>query len=961
MNSNTVKKWLSFGLAISLLTGNTTVLQAEEEPVETEDLYEVTEDTESEAAVVETAAEENEIDPEAENQEVPEGSLKDASGMYEDVNDFETRALGSDGVQYDGVSYLSVGAVSRLPEETQDLYLSMADDLSEKVKNGETVGNAVFAVNQSGEIAFACEVSGKEFASRSRFGKVIYEEEEAADEAALPEETETAVEEPDETLPEETVTIAEETENAVSEEQIEQAEEEPSLEEVAPETTEETIPEETVPEEIASEETEASDSSETTEEKAEESEALEIVTENEYLFEEMKDEQISEECDEESIPFTVLENQNFFYNQLTKGEKSMFKKGKTSFVSKGGTSMSFNTSYWNLDYALDDAYSAIDALMITYPNKFEWFSRGEGSMYYLSGTYSSVHVNIKPTKSQYYSTTLYNTAKQKVDSLVEQAYTYANNSYPSNRTYGMVRFFDEWLCANNYYNNTGTRREYAGTQVYYYCHTAFGTLLNGYGVCESYALAMNWLLDTAGIRNMYCVGDVTGGGHAWNYVQMPDGKWYLVDSTWDDSKSTGLTDRSFFLVGKTKMAESGRTASGTTFRNNYLNFDSANWATSDYSASAIDYYFNQIKLNKTSVLLTPKKTFTLKAEIPQDVSGVGSYYSKWPVTWTSSNPNVAKVSSSGKVTAVALGKSDITMRIGGKRFISTVYVYNFKNVLFNENSKTKLTKAYAKSGTVYDGVISANFTSSDTATIALTANQSTYTTTTVQDLVNAGLAAPKATSNKKSVAEVQNVSVSGNTIYVQVKANAIGTAKITVKFAGKKAVLTFTPKYQLNSSWFDSQSVVTSNTAGLTYAFKAYKPKVAKTYAAPSNLKFKTTYTNNKNAGTATITITGTGNYTGTVTRTFNIAKADFTNAKITSVSSLKYTGTAKQPKMTVKIGKKTLNPKTDYIVYYSSYEYGSYSTTIPTAPGTYFVKVQGTGNFKSGVWSVNVKPFTIK
>ena len=91
MNSNTVKKWLSFGLAISLLTGNTTVLQAEEEPVETEDLYEVTEDTESETAAVETAAEENEIDPEAENVEVPEGSLKDASGMYEDVNDFDNK------------------------------------------------------------------------------------------------------------------------------------------------------------------------------------------------------------------------------------------------------------------------------------------------------------------------------------------------------------------------------------------------------------------------------------------------------------------------------------------------------------------------------------------------------------------------------------------------------------------------------------------------------------------------------------------------------------------------------------------------------------------------------------------------------------------------------------------------------------------------------------------------------
>lgn len=952
MNSNTVKKRLSFGLAISLLTGNTTVLQAEEEPVETADLYEVTEDTEFEAAAVETAAEENEIDPEAENVEVPEGSLKDASGMYEDVNDFETRALGSDGVQYEGVAYLSVGAVSRLPEESQDLYLQIADTIADSYGKDETYKNAVIAVDEEGTIIFGFNTPAKELFSRNSF---VYPEEEVLTEEAEPAEevTETEPEEAaeeTETVPEETVLTEEEIpaeETPVIEEEV------PAEEETAPEAEEEPEAAETAVEETAEPE-------ETEEAVPAEPETYEFVAENTYLIDLDEEEVIYEDYEEESVPFTILQNEQFFYNQLqTSLQRSLYNKGKTAFVKNGKTSFSFGSSYYNMDYTYRESLSALNALMITYPNKFDWWDRGKGNEAYWKGYIGgNVTITVKLIKSSSYSKTMHNQAKALVNTIVESAYTYANNNYPNNPTYGMVKYFDNWICTNNYYNNAGTQTYNYGTALYYYCHCAYGTLLQGYGVCESYALAMNWMLDTAGIRNMYCVGDVATGGHAWNYVQMPDGKWYLLDSTWNDDSGT----KDFFLVGGSQMTAQGRKASGNTWTTGLtLNFDSSNWASSNYSASTTDSYFSQIRLSNTSLALAPKKSFTLKAVIPEYVSGVGSYYSKWPVTWTSSSPKVAKVSSSGKVTAVAPGTSIITMRIGGKKFTSVVYVYKFKNLLFNDNGKTKLTKAYGKSGTVTDGVISAYFTSSDVTTITLTPNQSVYTGS-AQVLMNAGVTPPTATSNKTSVAEVQSVSLVGDTITVKIKANAIGTAKITVKFAGKKAVLTFTPKYLLNSAWFDSQSIVTANTAGLTYAFKAYKPKVAKTIAAPKGLKYKTTYTNNKNAGTATITMTGTGSYTGTVTRTFQIAKADFTNAKITSVSALKYTGTAKQPKMTVKIGSKTLNPKTDYTVYYSTSEFGSYSpTNIPTTPGTYFVKVQGTGNFKSGVWSVNVKPFVIK
>lgn len=62
--------------------------------------------------------------------------------------------------------------------------------------------------------------------------------------------------------------------------------------------------------------------------------------------------------------------------------------------------------------------------------------------------------------------------------------------------------------------------------------TAYGILVNKYGVCESYAEAFQTLCLAVGIN---CVGIVgsAGGGHKWNAVQL-DGDWYQCDITFDD-------------------------------------------------------------------------------------------------------------------------------------------------------------------------------------------------------------------------------------------------------------------------------------------------------------------------------------------------------------------------------------------------------------------------------------------
>ena len=67
-----------------------------------------------------------------------------------------------------------------------------------------------------------------------------------------------------------------------------------------------------------------------------------------------------------------------------------------------------------------------------------------------------------------------------------------------------------------------------------------------------------------------------------------------------------------------------------------------------------DKAVKKIKLNKKSATLKVKKTLKLKATVkPADATDAS-------VTWSSSNPSVATVSSKGKVKAVGAGTCVIT-------------------------------------------------------------------------------------------------------------------------------------------------------------------------------------------------------------------------------------------------------------------------------------------------------------
>lgn len=97
--------------------------------------------------------------------------------------------------------------------------------------------------------------------------------------------------------------------------------------------------------------------------------------------------------------------------------------------------------------------------------------------------------------------------------------------------------------------------------------TASMLLLDGVGDCWSYSLTMHLLLQMAGIPAHIVTGTGKGIPHSWNIVQLDNGEWYHIDTTWDDPivrnfGSTGIPSHRYFLICDTHMRKDHTWATG---------------------------------------------------------------------------------------------------------------------------------------------------------------------------------------------------------------------------------------------------------------------------------------------------------------------------------------------------------------------------------------------------------------
>lgn len=116
--------------------------------------------------------------------------------------------------------------------------------------------------------------------------------------------------------------------------------------------------------------------------------------------------------------------------------------------------------------------------------------------------------------------------------------------------YEKVKSIHDYICSiNEYPDQQGTFSD--GSPWYGpMAHQPTGVFLKGLAVCEGYAESFKLLCDREGIPCITVLG-YAGGPHKWNYVKMEDGKWYLVDATWNDQSSLVFND--YLLCGTSTM------------------------------------------------------------------------------------------------------------------------------------------------------------------------------------------------------------------------------------------------------------------------------------------------------------------------------------------------------------------------------------------------------------------------
>lgn len=126
-------------------------------------------------------------------------------------------------------------------------------------------------------------------------------------------------------------------------------------------------------------------------------------------------------------------------------------------------------------------------------------------------------------------TTLKNQLDSRVASIVKQA-----EAYP--RAYDKIKFFHDWLCKNNYYNDAAAANSSYSTTISGAPWSSVGGLLSDVTgiqpVCEAYSRALQTLCHAAGITATVVTSDQ--GNHMWSNIRYGQ-YWTGVDVTWDDT------------------------------------------------------------------------------------------------------------------------------------------------------------------------------------------------------------------------------------------------------------------------------------------------------------------------------------------------------------------------------------------------------------------------------------------
>lgn len=217
----------------------------------------------------------------------------------------------------------------------------------------------------------------------------------------------------------------------------------------------------------------------------------------------------------------------------------------------------------------------------------------------VAGTLSSYRQTIRTSseKGQIEYEVKYFTSKEKdhfADQQIKKEVAKIKKTAKSD--YDKVKAVNDFIVSNTSYGgNSGDR------------FTAYGLMKSGKAVCQGYALVTLKMLEQLNIPVRYVVGVSLDQNHAWNKVKV-DGKWYNLDTTWNDPTPNSPTEiqYNYFLVSDKQLAKDH-----TWTRSNYPSATSSKYDFLADASSAVQvgnkFYYSSMK-NKEQIYVKDLKT-----------------------------------------------------------------------------------------------------------------------------------------------------------------------------------------------------------------------------------------------------------------------------------------------------------------------------------------------------------------
>ena len=561
---------------------------------------------------------------------------------------------------------------------------------------------------------------------------------------------------------------------------------------------------------------------------------------------------------------------------------------------------------------------------------------------------------------------------KSMDAIINEVTAQCNNEcmeQGDTSDYAKALWLNDWVVDNTQYDNTYT---------YISAEGVFG---RGLGDCEAYHDAYVRLLNRVGIETRRV--DSYGDAHVWTGVKL-DGKWYNVDTTWNDPGYTMPNidlKRLYFALPSGIMGLVHQRWDG-----NYL-VGYPDRASFDASSYEDNYFIRSGEIsNHTAPYLEANGACSVQAHLDARESSftIPVVNNGWPAGYKNVIYNLVAYQlgqeswEDGVGVVVAYADDNLSFRVAydGSDLptsITSALISNIGDVDYSGKEQTP-TPTVTVNGTELvkdrDYTISYgnNVNAGSNASITIEgigdyfASATRYFTINRLYIHNASIASIANQQYTGSALEPKlQVSYGGRQLVENVDYTVrysnnveVGTATATITGKGnysstKSTTFTIEKKPDGASGNTDSggsteptktpiSSATVSGVANQSYTGKALTPKPT-VKVGSTTLREGTDYTlsykNNVNAGTASVIVTGKGNYTGAVTKTFTIAKRSISGATV-SVATQTYTGKALTPKPTVKVGSTTLKEGTDYTLSYASNVNVGTATVTITAKGNY-------------------------